>query len=196
MLYLHQVLARVCGGITLLERSAHRTRSTFSGRESDRQRELEGAPLATFGQRLLGYIVDLIIAVTIWAPLEIGWRIFVLREANVHIVWDFHEVGNIVVVLLYHGMFNYFCNGQTPGKWLAGTRVVSLTRERVGPWQSVERALSYGAAVLEFGLGFLQFFWAENRMCAQDRLAETIVADVRKKPGAARLRRGVSWFHF
>jgi len=52
---------------------------------------------------------------------------------------------------------------------------------RLGIWQSVERALGYGAAVLEGGLGFVQFFWDRNRMCAQDRLAETIVVDVRKR---------------
>jgi hypothetical protein len=34
---------------------------------------------------------------------------------------------------------------------------------------------------LECGLGFLQFFWSENRMCAQDRLAETIVIDERRR---------------
>jgi hypothetical protein len=39
-----------------------------------------------------------------------------------------------------------------------------------------ERAFGYGAAVIEGGLGFLQFFWDRNRMCAQDRLAETIAA--------------------
>jgi hypothetical protein len=50
----------------------------------------------------------------------------------------------------------------------------------MGLWQSIERGLGYGAAVLELGLGFLQFFWDRNRMCAQDRLAETIVIDVRK----------------
>jgi hypothetical protein len=58
---------------------------------------------------------------------------------------------------------------------------VSLTRERLGVGQSLERALGYGAAVLEFGLGFLQYFWSENPMCAQDRLAETIVVDLRKR---------------
>ena len=71
-------------------------------------------------------------------------------------------------------------NGRTPGKWLARTQILSLTSERMGLWQSIERALGYGAAVLELGLGFLQFFWDRNRMCAQDRLAETVVADVRK----------------
>jgi hypothetical protein len=58
---------------------------------------------------------------------------------------------------------------------------MSLTSDRLGIWQSVERALGYGAAVLEGGLGFVQFFWDRNRMCAQDRLAETIVVDVRKR---------------
>ena len=46
---------------------------------------------------------------------------------------------------------------------------------------AVYRALGYGAAVLEGGLGFLQFFWSDNRMCAQDRLAETVVIDERRR---------------
>ena len=87
--------------------------------------------------------------------------------------------GNIVVMVLYWGLANYFGNGQTPGKWVARTRVMSLTGEGMGLWQSIERGLGYGAAVLELGLGFLQFFWDRNRMCPQDRLAETIVIDVR-----------------
>jgi len=137
--------------------------------------------LATFGQRLLGYLVDLLIAVIMWIPLELTWRRFVLHETNIHIVWDFHEAGNIIVMVLYWGMANYWGNGQTLGKLVARTQVLSLTSERMGLWQSVERGLGYGAAVLELGLGFLQFFWDPNRMCAQDRLAETIVIDVRKQ---------------
>jgi hypothetical protein len=35
-------------------------------------------------------------------------------------------------------------------------------------------------------LEFLQFFRDRNRMCAQDRLAETIVVDVKKKSQAER----------
>jgi uncharacterized RDD family membrane protein YckC len=142
---------------------------------------LNGLLLATFWQRLLGYCVDLLIAVIIWVPLELSWRHFFLHETNIHIVWDFHEAGNIIVMVLYWGLAHYFGNGRTPGKLVAGTQVLSLTSERMGLWQSVERGLGYGAAVLELGLGFLQFFWDRNRMCAQDRLAETIVIDVRKQ---------------
>ena len=33
----------------------------------------------------------------------------------------------------------------------------------------------------------MQYFWSANRMCAQDRLAETVVIDIRKqKTGAGR----------
>ena len=138
-------------------------------------------PLAAFWQRLLGYILDILLALILWVPLEFSWRRYVLHETNINLNWDFHEKGNIVVMLLYWGLGNYLGNGQTPGKWIARTRILSLASERMGAWQSIERALGYGAAILEGGLGFLQFFWDRNRMCAQDRLAETIVVDLRKR---------------
>lgn len=146
----------------------------------ERALALNGLPLATFGQRLIGYLVDLLVAVMLWWPLEFSWRHFVLHESRIEMKWDFHEAGNILVMVLYWGLANYFGNGRTVGKWVARTRAVSLTSEKLGLWQSVERGLGYGAAVLELGLGFLQFFWDPNRMCAQDRLAETIVVDTRK----------------
>ena len=167
-------------------------------RRGARAEALNGILLAAFWQRLLGYGIDLLVAVIVWGPVEFAWRHFLLHEPDIHLVWDFHEPGNIVVMVLYWGLTNYFCNGQTPGKWVARTRIVSLAGERLGLWQSIERGLGYGAAVLELGLGFLQFFWDPNRMCAQDRLAETIVIDVRrpkvkaKDDSAAQLHQEVS----
>jgi uncharacterized RDD family membrane protein YckC len=157
------------------------TRRTFHAHENPRTHALEGLPLATFWQPALGYFFDLLFAVVLWPPAEWAWRHFVLHEHDINIKFDFHEAGNIVIVLLYLGLGNYWGNGQTPGKWIARTRSMSLTTERMGGWQSIERALGYGAAVLEGGLGFAQFFWDPNRMCAQDRLAETIVVDIRRK---------------
>jgi uncharacterized RDD family membrane protein YckC len=152
----------------------------FEVHTTARQDALEGLPLAFFWQRLLGYFLDLMIAIVLWAPAEYAWRKFVLREHDFHMVWDFHEKGNLIAMLFYYGLANYFGNGQTIGKWISRTRAVSLKHDRLTFWQSIERALGYGAAVLEAGLGFLQFFWDRNRQCAQDRLAETIVVDVRK----------------
>ena len=157
-------------------------RRLFQAHETARMHALEGLPLATFGQRLLGYVIDIFLALIVWVPLEFSWRRYVLHQHHIDLKWDFHEAGNIVVMLLYWAVWNYFGNGRTPGKFAARTQAVSLTGERLGAWQSIERALGYGAAFLEGGLGFVQFFWDKNRMCAQDRLAETIVVDVRKRP--------------
>ena len=154
----------------------------FHAHETARVDALDGVPLATFWQRALGYFIDLAVAVVLWVPLEFSWRRIVLHQQVIHdMKWDFHEKGNLVVMVLYWGLANYFGNGRTLGKWISRTQVVSLTSERMGRWQSIERALGYGAAILEGGLGFVQFFWDRNRQCAQDRLAETIVVDVRKK---------------
>jgi uncharacterized RDD family membrane protein YckC len=154
---------------------------TFKAHESPRLHALNGLPLARWWQRLLGYAIDFFIAVVIWIPIEFLWRHYVLQEQNIDLKWDFHEKGNLVVMVLYWATANYLGNGRTPGKWVARTRAVSLTSERLGPWQSIERVLGYGAAILEGGLGFAQFFWDKNRMCAQDRLAETIVIDTRQQ---------------
>jgi uncharacterized RDD family membrane protein YckC len=158
-----------------------KARRSFQAHETARTEALNGMPLAAPWQRFVGFYIDLLLAVIVWGPLEFVWRRFALHEADIHVMWDFHEIGNVIVMLLYWGLCNYFGNGRTPGKWIARTRIVSLTSERLGLWQSFERALGYGAAVLEGGLGVLQIFWDRNRMCAQDRLAETIVVDVRKR---------------
>lgn len=149
--------------------------------ETERMLALEGLPLAAFWQRALGYVIDLFIALVLWVPLEFVARRYLLHEDKINLKWDFHEAGNIAVMVLYWAACHYFGNGRTPGKWITRTRIVSFTSDRLGLWQSIERALGYGAAILEAGLGFAQFFWDHNRMCAQDRLAETIVVDTRKR---------------
>ncbi len=155
-------------------------RRTYHAHETTRAAALNGRLLATFPQRLTGHLVDVTLAVIVWVPVEVAWRRYLWHEEDIRLKWDFHEIGNIIAMLLYWGLGNFLGNGRTPGKWLAGTRAVSLTGDRMGLWQSFERALGYGAAVLECGLGFLQYFWDRNRQCAQDRLAETIVVDERK----------------
>lgn len=90
-----------------------------------------------------------------------------------------HVVSDIVIPILYFGIFLWKGNGRTPGKRVMKIRVVSLVHTHISFWHAVERALGYGAAVLEGGLGFVQFFLHPYRRCAQDRLAETIVVTER-----------------
>jgi uncharacterized RDD family membrane protein YckC len=86
---------------------------------------------------------------------------------------------DIVVPILYFGIFLWKGKGRTPGKRIMRIRVVSLVHRHLSFWHCVERALGYGAAALEGGFGFAQFFIHPYRRCAQDRLAETIVVTER-----------------
>ena len=78
----------------------------FHMHETARRHALEGLPLAAFWQRALGFSVDLIFALLVWVPLEFSIRRYLLHQSNVDLKWDFHEPGNILVMVLYWAVFN------------------------------------------------------------------------------------------
>ena len=49
---------------------------TFSSHENPRVNTLEGLPLAAFWQRALGYWIDVLFAVVLWAPAEVRMAAF------------------------------------------------------------------------------------------------------------------------
>ena len=160
--------------------------------------ELDGLPLADFWPRAAAFLTDLALAaVTVaiilflwglarWA-IETGADVSQHRTYHISLREEWAKATfEIVVSVLYFGLTTFFWNGRTPGKRLFRIRVVSLVRERMSLWHSIERALGYGAAALELGFGFLQFFIHPYRRTAQDRLAETIVV----KESAYRARFG------
>jgi uncharacterized RDD family membrane protein YckC len=156
----------------------------FHAHETARLDQLDGLPLASFGQRALGFLIDLVLVVLLWIPIELMWDLLVSHTWNgrsgFHITFTFHDWRSLLVALLYYVLVNSLSNGRSVGKWVARTRIVSLTHQHVRLWQSVERTLGYGVSTAE-GIGFLQYFFSLNRMCVHDRIAETIVVDVRKK---------------
>lgn len=165
--------------------------TTFHAHETARMTELDGRELASFGRRAGALAVDFAIAGALFmllslpaakAAIALGlWR----PRANVMLQLNFFDNWySIVWLVLYFGLATYVGNGRTPGKRLFGIRVVSLVHERVGLWQSIERALGYGASALEFGFGFLQFFVYRNRRTVHDRIAETIVVAERARTKA------------
>lgn len=107
---------------------------------------------------------------------------------NVEANETLHILSTVIVPVLYFGILLWAGKGQTPGKRLLKIRVVSLTHPHITFWHSVERALGYGAAALELGFGFVQFFIHPYRRCSQDRLAETIVVNDRSFQALQRRR--------
>jgi uncharacterized RDD family membrane protein YckC len=151
----------------------------FDPHETARAEALAGVPLATFWQRLAAYAIDFLLISVTYVPLEIlrQYLVLTLKHAppDIHVHVDFHNPGSLVWIVLYFGLSLWRTNGQTVGKRLLGIRVVSLVHTKITLWQAIERALGYGASMLEGGFGFLQYFFHHNRCCVHDRIAETIV---------------------
>ena len=180
----------------------------FSARETELLRELDGLELAEFWQRAAAFLLDCFLMAVLLSVLTTlalqGWQSLrqmrgnsgpveyhlpVVKELpvggmNVQLINIegnelIHVAATVVVPVLYCGVFLWTGKGRTPGKRLLKIRVVSLAHRHITLWHAVERALGYGAAALELGFGFAQFFIHPYRRCAQDRLAETIVVTER-----------------
>lgn len=160
--------------------------------ESRRTVDLASVPLASFPRRGAALAIDFLVFALLWIPLKIGIPYFI--EHSLHISEQAHMLqlghGHISVkyepeqtldllwtccLVIYFGISLRITNGFTLGKRLMRIRVVSLTHDRIGAWQALERTLGYGASLLEGGFGFFQYFLYPNHVCAHDRLAETIV---------------------
>jgi len=179
-----------------LHRPGQLLRQYFTAHETTRLLELEGTRLASFRARAFafafdGFLVMLIIALIAGLIFlsSLKPQDYPLHKlaVNIHLTngykFDINgkKIGWMSYVIefalpvLYWGLLTYFMNGRTPGKWLAGIRVVSTSHQKIRFWQSVERALGYSVSALELGFGFLQYFISPNRRATHDRLAETIV---------------------
>jgi uncharacterized RDD family membrane protein YckC len=159
----------------------------FQFHGASRISELEGKRLASFQRRAFAFIIDLIIC----------WLLLILVMALLGLILWFRNTGGelstsysfrfeqgswygkliirILVPVLYFGMLTFLMKGKTIGKKLMRIRVVSLATDRISFRKAIERALGYGASIIELGFGFLQYFHHPNCMTAQDCLAETIV---------------------
>jgi uncharacterized RDD family membrane protein YckC len=152
----------------------------FNPHETARLKELDGIRLAPFSRRSTAFLIDLFISVLFSSALLLSYEYINGKfntSSDIKIDFNFENWYSIVATVIYFGLTTYFGNGKTLGKKLLKIRVVSVTHPRVTLWQSIERALGYGASILEFGFGFIQFFINPNRRTVHDRIAETIVVD-------------------
>lgn len=148
--------------------------------------EVHGSELASFARRAAAFLIDLAIAAGLFSmvasiaePLLV-WFGSVQRSGDLAFQINMNWY-SIAWIVLYFGVAAFFGNGKTPGKWILGIRIVSLSHEKINLWPSLERAFGYGYSLLEFCFGFIQYFIYPNRRTLHDRIAETIVVRERKK---------------
>jgi uncharacterized RDD family membrane protein YckC len=154
----------------------------YRARETAREDEIDGLPLATFSRRAAGFGIDFVLVLVLRKWAGFIWDSYVPHQWERHTLINFPHVIDVIVLVVYFCLAHYVGNGQTVGKRLMRTRAISLTHQRMTLWQSLERSLGYGASFLEGGFGFAQFFTQRNQQCAHDRLAETVVIDERSAP--------------
>ncbi|MEP6504129.1 MAG: RDD family protein [Betaproteobacteria bacterium] len=87
--------------------------------------------------------------------------------------------------IAYFTLLPYWWRGQTLGKRLFGLRVVELTGKPLGLMTSFGRYGGYAASVATGGIGFAQILWDPNRQAIEDKLAHTVVVDLRAPRASA-----------
>jgi uncharacterized RDD family membrane protein YckC len=161
----------------------------FSARETEWLLELDGVELAGFRRRAIAFVVDVALAYMAVFGLEMVFRLllFLIRLLTGHPASGHHTsffrgggehrsfLPGTFLTVLYFGLLTWRGKGRSPGKRFMKIRVVSLVHRHLSLWHSIERALGYGAALLEGGFGFFQYFIHPYRRTIQDRIAETIV---------------------
>jgi len=160
----------------------------FHAHETARYDEVNGCPLAGFRPRMWAILIDLLIIEILKLIFHVHGKQHNEAPVGTFSWWILEAVDRVeelVESAFYFAIALKLGKGQTPGKRLMKIKVVSLTNHEIGWWQSIERALGYGASLLEGGFGFVQFWLNRNRMCVHDRIAETIVVDVRMRKNEA-----------
>jgi uncharacterized RDD family membrane protein YckC len=147
--------------------------------------------IAPYSRRLLSFLFDGIIICLIYVFLQLlfqflGFQVLAINVENfTHVVFVSANLGNtskfiikwilISIPTLYFTLTTFFFDGQTIGKKIFKIQIISLYHKKIGFWHCLERSLGYVASTLEFGLGFVQAVWNNNRMTLHDKIAETIV---------------------
>ena len=81
--------------------------------------------------------------------------------------------------IAYFTLLPFWWKGQTIGKRVFGLRIVELTGKPLGLMNCFGRYGGYAAAMATGGTGFAQVLWDPNRQAMQDKLAHTVVVDLR-----------------
>ncbi len=143
--------------------------------------------LASLGKRLGGAIIDAMLSLLIFFPIIFAtgyWEDAMSGEVNIISTIMFGMLGFLVFVIL-HGYLLH-TSGQTIGKRLVGTRIVSVADNKILPlgrllalrvlpvWVASQIPLVGGL----LGIIDALFIFGKDRRCVHDKIAGTKVINV------------------
>lgn len=118
------------------------------------------------------------------ARARIGQVREMAKEKNLDRAEDpaYKIIKEYIITMLYFILF-FRLRGQTSGKMILGLKVVDLEgKPRLGWYQCFERAHGYVCSGLFASLGFWQVLWDRHGLTMHDKIADTTVILLPKKP--------------
>lgn len=126
--------------------------------------------LAGLVERFAANVIDSVILVI---PIMIVQ--FLLHSSEQPLPMQIAKFIFLAIPVAYHWYFWTHRNGQTPGKFALGIRVVKAGGGQMNDVDAVIRAIGYHVSAMVFGLGFIWAAFDKNNQTWHDKIARTYV---------------------
>jgi uncharacterized RDD family membrane protein YckC len=145
-------------------------------------------PLAFIGSRFIALLIDYLILLAGYGALWLFFKLFLpgIREfSRISEQWAF-AIGILATFLLlwgYFTLFEAFWNGQTPGKRVAGIRVIQRSGRAIGLFESMARNFVRCVDMQPFllnAVGVIAMFLTDRHQRLGDLAAGTLVVHDRE----------------
>ncbi len=152
-----------------------------------REHTILHAPKGGFFLRLLAYLIDSIVLLSIILLVIVAAVIALKRGPGVWHQADLIEIIRVfmpgfmmtaLVVELFYFTYCHGVTGQTIGKWICGLKVVNRNAEPLGLGRAFLRWLGYWVSSLLFGFGFLWIIVSSQKQGWHDKIAGSYVIRV------------------
>lgn len=112
-------------------------------------------------------------------PLSVA--ALIMSSPGHHIPKQLLQFVFLALPVAYHWYFWTRRDGQTPGKFALGIRVIKTDHSAISDVDAVIRAIGYHVSSMLFGLGFIWALFDKNNQSWHDKIARTYVVRCGKR---------------
>lgn len=148
----------------------------------------EGVLYATFGDRLIAYLIDALLLAGIWYAISIPLflALGVDDETSPRLVGGVSLICSIVIRATYHAVLDSSRWQGTVGKQALGIKVVDLDGQRIGWARALGRYFASLLSTIVIYMGYLAATSDRQVRTWHDRLAQTLVVKASAAPADGR----------